>query len=68
FLVPLVKTGFFGVRPKKFPSRTQTSNGIYHTETIQYAYTLLPNGLIRMSKVKEGDDITLVMTYTYEKL
>ena len=68
FLGPLGTTGFFGVGPKKFPSRTQTSNGNYYTETIQYAYTLLPNGLIRMSKVKEGDDITVVMTYTYEKL
>lgn len=67
-LGPMATTGFFGVGPKKFPSRTQTNNNIYYTETIQYAYSLLPNGLIRMSKVKDGDDITVVMTYTYEKL
>ncbi|MDE5901267.1 MAG: hypothetical protein K2H33_07940 [Muribaculaceae bacterium] len=67
-LGPMGTTGFFGVGPKKFPSRIQTDNGNYYTETIQYAYTLLPNGLIRMSKVKDGDDITVVMTYTYEKL
>lgn len=68
---PIATTGFFGVAPKKFAkSSTSYYNGNYDWpgHVIQYSYNLLPNGLIRMSKVKDDNDITVVMTYTYEKL
>lgn len=66
---PVATTGLFGVAPKKFTK----SSSIYHgldsaPDVIQYAYTLLPNGLIRMSKVKDEDELTVVMTYVYKKI
>lgn len=63
---PLATAGFFGKAPSKFLSKVSTYYNEQLDEESYYAYTLLPNGLIRMAKMTEEDE-TIVMTFVYRK-
>lgn len=64
---PLAITGLFGTAPEKFLK----SEKIYRYQTVdefnQYAYALLPNGLINLSKMLGYDNESIVFNFIYEK-
>lgn len=65
-LGPLAITGFFGVAPEKFIKRvTRYYNGEFNG-WIEYAYSLLPNGLINKCRVADSDNEKMTYNLIYE--
>ncbi len=67
FFGPLAITGIFGPAPSKFLKSEEVFSNGASDEFYQYAYALLPNGLIDLAKFADRDGDTLVFNYIYEK-